>query len=243
MNYKSQLIPTALGLYLWVLLMAYFLLLRMLEVYLFPFIYNYVIMLSIIFFAGWLDDSRGDRSIKGFKGHLLKWKKDKNISTGLLKAGTTGLLSLWAVIETGNPWVLSVVQFLLLALMTNAINLLDLRPGRALKGFLGVSTVTLLLAFSIGTLYISVKLLFPVIIGAILLYSRDVKEETMLGDAGANFLGFAAGFSIVSTTPIWFQVVILILLVTMHWIGEHHSLTKMFERNRILNWFDQLGRQ
>lgn len=257
-NYKLKKIPNGLGIYLWSLFMIYFLMIRLWEVNAFPYpfgkpfldvlnipmMYNYVLMLSLIFFVGWLDDSIGDRTIKGFKGHISKWKHSKTLSTGLLKAGVTGLISFWAVLELGSPWLLGFLQVLLIVLMTNAVNLLDLRPGRALKGFLCVAVVTMALGYWImGTLHISLQLLFPVVIGALFLLPSDLKAETMIGDAGANFLGFAAGFSIVCAAPIWFQTIVLLMLVGMHWIGERGSITKLIEKNRMLNWFDKLGRE
>ena len=76
----------------------------------------------------------------------------------------------------------------LILLFTNFINLLDLRPGRALKGF-----------FIFGHLVaiypqIPIILWIPIVVVALFLLVRDLGEQMMIGDAGSNCLGMALGY-------------------------------------------------
>jgi UDP-N-acetylmuramyl pentapeptide phosphotransferase/UDP-N-acetylglucosamine-1-phosphate transferase len=64
----------------------------------------------------------------------------------------------------------------------------------------------------------------------------------MLGDTGANYLGFALGCWLVMFAPEWLQLLSICLLVYLHWYAEKSSITKAIEHNRVLQWIDRLGR-
>lgn len=251
-NYKQDIIPVGLGIYLWFLLIAYYMLLQLWSAldWRSPFdlvkteidpdhLSTYVLLLTVIFIVGWLDDSLGDKRIKGFRGHWRKWSKERVLTSGFLKAAVTGILAVWAVfIELDSSLGRGAIQVLLLALMTNAMNLLDLRPGRALKGFLAC----LFLLFVWGKISSFIIYLLPVAAGALFVLPQDLRAHAMLGDTGVNFLGFALGYCIVVSAPWGLQLTLLVLLVLLHWYVEHGSITKVIERNKILRWIDRLGR-
>ena len=69
------------------------------------------------------------------------------------------------------------------------MNLLDLRPGRASKGFLTAWIV--LAAFAWGSAYVVLSL--PVAAATLLWLAPDLGERGMLGDVGANLLGAVLG--------------------------------------------------
>jgi UDP-GlcNAc:undecaprenyl-phosphate GlcNAc-1-phosphate transferase len=241
-NYKSRKIPIGLGLYLWVMLLVYFLMLRITNfggIGEWTSLYTYIMALTVIVFIGWMDDTIGDKQVKGFSGHWRKWKIEGILTTGLLKAAVTGFMALWLVVEFGYGLIQGTVQFFLILLMTNAINLFDLRPGRSLKVFF-LLTAALLIVGSWQQLMIY---LFPVVIAAILLFPGDLRAQVMLGDTGANFLGFALGFCTAAASPLWFQMAILGLLIWIHWIAGYKSITVMVENNSVLNWLDRWGRR
>jgi UDP-N-acetylmuramyl pentapeptide phosphotransferase/UDP-N-acetylglucosamine-1-phosphate transferase len=70
------------------------------------------------------------------------------------------------------------------------LNLLDLRPGRAIKGFL----IFLFLIAILGLGDIDWLLLAP-LLGAVLYYLLiDLRAGAMMGDAGSNVLGLTLGY-------------------------------------------------
>ncbi len=260
-NYRGRKVANGLGLYLWIMLLVYYAMLqawpllgrvhpafdqagccalpaalrlapssRLFDVY--------TLAVTVVFFIGWLDDTIGDKSVKGLKGHLNKWKEEKIVTSGIVKAAGISAVALCTVVGLGNDLPLAIVQFFILALMTNSMNLLDLRPGRALKAFF----LFALLLPAAGTFRDYAVFLLPVATGALLLFAKDVRAAAMLGDAGANFIGFSLAFCIVISTPPWLQTMLLALLALLHWTAERSSITRVIENNRLLNWFDRLGR-
>lgn len=245
-NYEKRLIPIGLGVFLWVMLMIYFVLLRGLDLLgiipMNPNMYVYVIALTSIFIIGWLDDTIGDKQVKGIAGHWRKWKHEGVLTTGLLKAGTTCVLALWIVLELKFSVYIGIAQFLLIVFMTNALNLLDLRPGRSLKGFFLVVLLWTAVTFIFSLKESSFYYLLPVVIGALLLFPLDLQGKIMLGDTGANYLGFALGFSIAVSSPLWFQSMMIILLIWLHYIAAQSSITSKIESSHMLRWLDRMGR-
>src|SRR5690625_5165375 len=213
------------------------------------------VLVIVVFFVGWLDDSVGERSIKGFKGHLKQWHKERHISTGLLKAGVIACLSLWAVwevqigsFESLQPSMagvmsgmarlfqlfVSITQWLLITLSANVLNLFDLRPGRALK----VSSLVIVFIVIIGVPSLYWPYLTPVAIGVILLFPSDVRAQSTLGDAGANLIGFVLGFCLVIASPFWLQLAFLCVFMWIHWLAERISLSQYIESRSVLRKLD-----
>ncbi|MBB6216647.1 UDP-N-acetylmuramyl pentapeptide phosphotransferase/UDP-N-acetylglucosamine-1-phosphate transferase [Anaerosolibacter carboniphilus] len=186
--------------------------------------------------AGLLDDLLGNRSVTGLKGHLKAMLQGR-LTTGGFKAAFGGVIALFiSVLQGYNPLNIF-INTLLVALFTNFINLLDLRPGRAAKGF------------SLGALFILFFTFSPVhhlfligLLGAVLAYfPYDLKATAMMGDAGSNILGISLGIaSIYSGFTI--RVVFLCFLIGIHLYAEKYSLTATIEKNRLLRYIDALGR-
>lgn len=68
-----------------------------------------------------------------------------------------------------------------LMLMTNALNLFDVRPGRSLKFFTGVVTVVLVCIMIAGDSIPKLYPIWPVCLGGYLVYHMDVRGRGMLG--------------------------------------------------------------
>src|SRR5690606_2396668 len=109
-NYRKELIPVGLGLQLWAVMAGYTLLVSLWPLARWPLPYwemglgysdrlEYALLLTIICFAGWLDDTVGNKQIKGLTGHLRALLKDGRWTTGLLKAGVTAAAAAWAVLH------------------------------------------------------------------------------------------------------------------------------------------------
>jgi glucosyl-3-phosphoglycerate synthase len=165
---------------------------------------------------GLADDLWGGAE-RGFAEHL-----GAGATTGTLKL--VGI-PLWALLRTR-----SLSGALLVGLTANAVNQLDTRPGRALKAFvLGSLAVGGVRRRMLGV--------------AILLAPYDLREMTMLGDAGANALGAVLGFSSVrrfTGRRRWYAIGVLAALTAL---GERRSLGELIESMPGLGRVDALGRR
>lgn len=258
-NFKQKLIPTAMGIFIGAMLIVYVILLSTL-VELAPFqsmakfiemskLSSYLLALFAVCFVGWLDDTIGAKDVKGFAGHWRRWKTDKVMTTGWIKMWTTGALALWMCSQLlsiggeAHPFInfsLVIIKFLLMTLMTNTLNLLDVRPGRALK-FYGIFIVLLAALSTPWTAYIAYML--PVVICALILLKPDLRGSLMMGDTGSNVLGFALGYCLCIAVPISMQMTIVMLLIAMHWVAAKSSITYVIAKVNWLNRLDEWGRK
>jgi len=193
---------------------------------------------TVVFVAGWTDDLIGDKTIKGLKGHFRYCRDTGTLSMGAVKALliSGACFGAQAALNAQIPiWEMG-INGLLLLLFTNALNLLDVRPGRALKAFIAGAGCLLL----IGAPHL--YWLLPVLAGALLLYRQDTGARGMLGDAGSNVLGFTLGYGVVMAAPLAGKLLVVALLFYLHVQAEISSLSRIIERNRFLNWLDRLGR-
>jgi hypothetical protein len=153
---------------------------------------------------------------RGFRAHL-----GKGSTTGVAKAVGIPLVA-WATTRSARKAVL-------VALAANALNQLDTRPGRALKGFL--AGAALVRGEAAG--YVPI---------AVLLAPYDLREMTMLGDAGANALGAVLGYGSVSKLTARGQILSIAALAALTAVGESRSLGAAIERTPGLRRLDAWGR-
>ena len=147
-----------------------------------------------------------------------------------LRAGrTTGVLKLVAIPAVARLATGSASAALLVALAAHVLNLLDTRPGRALKAFLLGSAVV-----RSGTL--------PYAAAAVLLLPYDLREMTMLGDAGSNALGSVLGLGSVSNLRGRRRAIAIGALAGLSRLGEVRSLGQVIERTPGLAQLDRIGR-
>lgn len=186
---------------------------------------------------GFLDDYRGDRSIKGLRGHIRALFRGR-ITTGLLKAVGGLMLSLLVCrLILGLSPGPTLVGGLLIALCANALNLFDLRPGRACAVFFAGAAMVILLRS--GTLIAAPPLLLVIVLPALFVYAKDRRGAAMLGDTGSNLLGGALGLGLVlASPPMLVQGCLLIGLVLLHLLAERRSLTQIIERTPLLRRLD-----
>ena len=188
-------------------------------------------------------DQRRD---KGFKGHLNALREGR-VSAGLVKVAGIGLAGLVAgrLVPAGRGSagrggaVRRTVDTLLAAGVVagtaNLVNLLDLRPGRALKSGLLIGAP--LVAGPAGGVVAG-----PVGAAAALL-PEDLDERTMLGDAGANALGALLGVGIAASTGTRGRALVFAGLIALTAASEKVSFTKVIERTPVLRELDALGRR
>lgn len=190
---------------------------------------------------GLADDLWGDRSATGLRGHFRKFFIDGEITTGFVKAVGGGVLAILVPrIVLEKPWPDALLDGATIALCANALNLLDLRPGRACAAFL-LGALAILLAHGGGLREPRVSPLLFVVIPTLVVYERDARARAMLGDTGSNLLGGVLGLAFVLADPsLPLRYGALVALVLLHVLAERYSLSALIERNPLLQRLDRL---
>jgi UDP-N-acetylmuramyl pentapeptide phosphotransferase/UDP-N-acetylglucosamine-1-phosphate transferase len=196
---------------------------------------------------GALDDLAGDAGRKGLAGHLGALARGE-VTTGAVKIlglGVTGLVAAALVDrrvgdDSDAPGIPSVVDTLVggavVAGTANLLNLLDLRPGRALKAtlVLGVLTATSTQAAVAAGAAAG---------AAVGLLGPDLAGKTMLGDTGANSAGALLGAALVQRTGRRGRWAAFVVLAGLTLASEKVSFTEVIESTPVLRTLDALGRR
>lgn len=235
-NYELRRVPSCMGIvFVITQIITSFLNILLLEINCIIVSYYLTCMLFIAVIS-LLDDLVGDCKIKGFKGHILNLFEG-NVTTGILKAITGFICSFFISYFISNSLNELMINTIILVLSINFINLLDLRPGRAVKMTI-VFIIPLLLSHSARNTFILISTL-----GFLVVYlPKDLRGYMMLGDIGANTLGWTLGVQTIVNMSLIVKLTVLILLIIIHIIAEKYSISKIIKSNRILNYLDQLGR-
>ncbi len=215
------------------------------------------LMLAALWFGvlGLLDDLSLDTSCKGWRGHLRAFFCERKVTTGFVKlvGGGVGalLLAAWALSVNTSPsvsrlsfhWLSSLILgTALVAISANSLNLLDVRPSRALKGFWLLALVGLVVSQGEGW-----QGLLPLLVGTLVYAPADFSRKAMLGDAGSNPLGACFGVWALNhwmrSPPRWSLElwVLLLVFVALQIYAELRSLTEDIKRIPPLRWLDELG--
>ena len=199
---------------------------------------------------GALDDLVGDSSSKGLGGHLAAACRGE-VTTGAIKIvglGSTGLLTAWIVdrsrIRTGA--LATLVGGAVIAGSANISNLLDLRPGRALKVVLLLAApilaggrATQLSTTQLSTATATAAAAAGAAMGAL---PGDLAGRSMLGDTGANSAGALIGTALVARTGTRGRLLALAVVTALTLASEKVSFTKVIESTPGLRELDALGR-
>lgn len=237
-NYRGDMIPICMGMvFLPSVILNIIITMLFFPQYMSTDFFVYAVVVVSMLLVGLLDDLVGETDIKGLKGHFKALFKGR-LTTGGLKALTGGVIGIMASVYVGGNYYDIIIGAIIMALSTNFMNLLDLRPGRAIKVYF-LFTVILLFLVSSDARLISLLLLPSVIVYFIL----DLKAYAMMGDAGSNVLGASLGFIAVLGLSSVAKLILLIFLLVIHVITEKYSLTEIIEKNNILNRIDILGRR
>lgn len=224
--------------------------------------------------AGYIDDvdqgaHDGGKVAKGLKGHLGALAHGQ-VTTGVIKIAGIGASALAASALVGSK-ATSVggkvsdlaLNTVLIAGTANLANLLDLRPGRALKATVLVATP--LSYFSCAAAKTpasgasgapSAKPVSPASpasaqrllasglnAAAITALVEDLQETTMLGDTGANAAGALLGTSLAANDSWKLRLGTALGVVGLILASEKVSFSKVIAANPALNWLDQLWRR
>ncbi|MEU9743527.1 hypothetical protein AB0E12_30530 [Micromonospora chersina] len=204
--------------------------------------------------VGLYDDIVGARpdqkAAKGFAGHLAALREGR-VTAGLVKIAGVGAAGLGAAALLAADRRVAAhprrqragafgrgLDVLLgagvVAVTANLVNLLDLRPGRALKSgmLLGAPLATGpyggIAAGAVGA--------------AAGLVRDDLDERVMLGDSGANALGALLGVSLAARTGPLGRAGVLAVLAALTAASEKVSFTQVIQRTPGLRHLDELGR-
>ncbi len=177
---------------------------------------------------GGYDDAAGGPHAKGLRGHLAALQAGKVTSGSVKVVGLSGVGCLaTALLGRRTPTDL-VLGTAVIAGSANLLNLLDLRPGRALK----VGLLASVAQGQPGLAAVTVALL-----------PDDLAERTMLGDAGANALGALLGAAALHRRTRGTALVGLAAIVGLTGLSEACSFSRIIELTPPLQWADQLGRR
>jgi UDP-N-acetylmuramyl pentapeptide phosphotransferase/UDP-N-acetylglucosamine-1-phosphate transferase len=186
---------------------------------------------------GYLDDAYGDRRAGGLWGHARELVRG-HFTTGLLKAGggaVVGLAAAWSLGLRGG-WI--VAGGAVVALAANMANLLDVRPGRAIKAWLPCAAALVAFGIPAGGTTTTVALGG----GLLAFLVWEMREEVMLGDTGAGLVGGALGVAAVASLGDLALLVVLGALAALTVVSEVVSFTSVIEAVPPLRWVDRLGR-
>ena len=225
--------------------------------------------------AGYIDDvdqgaHDGGKVAKGLKGHLGALAHGQ-VTTGVIKIAGIGASALAASALVGSK-ATSVsgkaadlaLNTVLIAGTANLANLLDLRPGRALKATVLVATplsyfsaaaktpasgasaapsATLAAPASASGASAQRLLASGLNAAAITALVEDLQETTMLGDTGANAAGALLGTSLAANDSWKLRLGTALGVVGLILASEKVSFSKVIAANPALNWLDQLWRR
>lgn len=176
---------------------------------------------------GALDDSFGDRTASGFRGHIRSALHGR-FTTGFVKMVGGGIVALIVALHlsgppTGaGPVMLWLARAGVIALAANAFNLIDTRPVRATLAFV------LLSSWVAGGR--PPEALFCGVGAAIAWFPLDRRRLAMLGDAGSNALGALLGTVIAATTSGAAICATLAVLAAFHVYTERRSVNADIDR-------------
>lgn len=180
---------------------------------------------------------------KGLRGHLASLRSGR-VTTGAAKA--LGIPALALLAAAGGPaprgGAMVPVDAALMAGCANLANLLDLRPGRALKAVLPPAALLALTAGEDERARTGARLAVAALLPGALALPADLREHGMLGDAGANVLGAAVGAAATRTLPAPARLALLGGVVALTLASEKVSFSAVIDRTPALRALDRAGR-
>lgn len=211
--------------------------------------------------AGYIDDvdqgaHDGGKVAKGLKGHLGALAHGQ-VTTGVIKIAGIGASALAAsalvgskATSVGGKVADLALNTVLIAGTANLANLLDLRPGRALKATVLVATPLSYFSCAAAKPEASAPaasaqrlLASGLNAAAITALVEDLQETTMLGDTGANAAGALLGTSLAANDSWKLRLGTALGVVGLILASEKVSFSKVIAANPALNWLDQLWRR
>ncbi len=183
--------------------------------------------------VGAYDDLYGAAGVKGLRGHLRALTSGE-VTSGALKTAAVSAAGVGCAAVLGARRAGLMVDGALVAGTANLVNLLDLRPGRALKTVLVTCAPAV---FSSGG-----PLAASVVGAAAAALPDDLAGVAMLGDCAANAMGAATGCVAVSAMPPSQRSLALAAVAALTLASERISFSAVIERHHLLSRIDAWGR-
>lgn len=202
------------------------------------YIYALVIGALSTSFTGIIDDTSRDKT-KGMINHGRLFLKGE-LSGGVIKAASGIFISYIICNLLEYNGMDFIINLLIITFMQNFINLLDLRPGRAIKVYIALSLISMVF---LSKNYIYLSLNICIIISLFIYLPYELKYICMMGDVGSNTLGIILGIICSSSGSIIFRIVLLFLLISVQIFAEKYSINELINSSRILKSIDMLGRE
>jgi Glycosyl transferase family 4 len=191
----------------------------------------------LVFAAGLVDDL-APVGPRGLRNHLRELVSGR-MTTGILKVIVTVGASVFAVaLQPERVAYARVAAVALVAASANVWNGLDVRPGRGLKAF-----VIVCVAFAIWGDLANVPAMAGLAAGAIVALPFDLTERAMLGDGGANLLGFAVGLAVADVLADPWVPVAAVAAVGLNVLADTVTFSRVIDATPPLRWADGLGRR
>ena len=200
---------------------------------------------------GSYDDLAGSGSSRGLRGHFDALAQGE-VTTGAVKVLGIGAAGLVAGALVQRKPIDKLLAGIVIAGSANLANLLDLRPGRAIKVGLIAGTPMALARGRTGSESGSgsvsggrgAGVLAAGSLGAAAaLLPEDLGERAMLGDAGANALGAALGVAAAAGSGRLGLLLRAASIIGLTLASEKVSFTKVIAASPPLNAIDMLGRR
>lgn len=188
--------------------------------------------------TGYIDDNSNDK-VKGLSGHI-KSLRNNILTSGIIKAFTGVLTSLIICFVCRYSGYNFLINFLIIPLSQNFINLLDLRPARAIKAYSAFSIMLLPFMFN-NNIYLYA--LVSIAISLLFYMPHELNETLILGDTGSNLLGIILGIIIASINNLLPRIVLLIFFIIVQIYAERKSINLLIERHYVLKLIDMVGRR
>ena len=191
---------------------------------------------TVLVFAAGLVDDLAPAGPRGLRNHV-RGLAAGHVSTGIVKVVVIVAAAVVAIaLQPGRSGWVRLAGAVLVAASANVWNGLDVRPGRAIKFGL---------VASLGLVGVDLALL-PTLPGVVLGSAAglwfDLHERAMLGDGGANLLGFTIGLGLYLVLPDPGVVVAAAVAVAINAVAETATLSRVIDAVPPLRWFDGLGR-
>jgi UDP-GlcNAc:undecaprenyl-phosphate GlcNAc-1-phosphate transferase len=193
---------------------------------------------SLLVAAAGLVDDLNPGGPRGLRGHL-RALASFHVTTGTVKLVVVSAVSLVVVCALpSGPLPVRLAGAVGIAACANLWNGLDVVPGRALKAFLPAAGAIWLAGPALGSAPI-----FPgVLVAAVIAFPLDVRERAMLGDGGANLLGFTVGVGAYLVLPGWAVEVVAVIAVALNVLADTVTLSRAIDAFPPVRWVDRLGR-
>ena len=184
---------------------------------------------------GAYDDLAGVTHARGLHGHFAALRRGE-LTTGIVKMAGLSAAGVLAA-PPRRHLTARLLDAALIAGTANLVNLLDLRPGRALKA-VAIAGLPVMLGRDAGAAGAA-----GAVATAAALMPGDLGERHMLGDCGANALGALVGWTLAVRSGTFARTAALGGVVALTLLSERVSFSAVIERNPTLAAVDAWGRQ